>query len=115
MCPLELVHVGDVVRVRPGERLPVDGVVLEGRGGVDESMLSGEPLPVEKQSGSKVAGGTLNGTGSLLVRAQRVGADTLLAHIVRLVCEAQRSRAPVQRLVDQVARWFVPAVLPSVC
>ena len=109
--PVELVQVGDVVRVRPGERLPVDGVVVEGRGGVDESMLSGEPLPVEKQPGAKVAGGTLNGSGSLLVRAQRIGADTLLAHIVRLVSEAQRSRAPVQRLVDQVARWFVPAVL----
>ena len=109
--PVELVQVGDVVRVRPGERLPVDGVVVEGRSGVDESMLSGEPLPVEKQPGSKVAGGTLNGSGSLLMRAQRVGADTLLAHIVRLVSDAQRSRAPVQRLVDRVARWFVPAVL----
>ena len=109
--PLELVQVGDVVRVRPGERLPVDGVVVEGGGGVDESMLSGEPLPIEKGPGSKVAGGTLNGSGTLLVRAGRVGADTLLAHIVRLVAEAQRSRAPVQRLVDQVSRWFVPGVL----
>ncbi len=109
--PLELVQVGDVVRVRPGERVPVDGAVVEGRGGVDESMLSGEGLPVEKGPGSKVAGGTLNGSGALLVRAERVGADTLLAHIVRLVTEAQRSRAPVQRLVDRVARWFVPGVL----
>ena len=109
--PAELVQVGDRVRVRPGERLPVDGVVAEGRGGVDESMLSGEPLPVEKGPGAKVAGGTLNGSGSLVVRATRVGADTLLAHIVRMVSEAQRSRAPVQRLVDQVARWFTPGVL----
>ncbi len=109
--PLELVQVGDVVRVRPGERLPVDGVVVEGSGGVDESMLSGEPLPVEKHAGSKVAGGTVNGTGGFLVRASRVGADSLLAHIVRLITEAQRSRAPMQRLVDQAARWFVPAVL----
>ena len=109
--PLELVQVGDVVRVRPGERVPVDGAVVEGGGGVDESMLSGESLPVEKGPGAKVAGGTLNGAGALLVRAERVGADTLLAHIVRLVSEAQRSRAPVQRLVDQVVRWFVPGVL----
>jgi Cu+-exporting ATPase len=109
--PLELVQVGDVVRVRPGERVPVDGVVTDGHSAVDESMLSGEPLPVEKAAGAKVVGGTVNGTGSLLVRAERVGADTLLAHIVRLVGEAQRSRAPVQRLVDRVSRYFVPAVL----
>ncbi len=108
--PLELVQAGDVVRVRPGEKVPVDGVVIEGRSAVDESMISGEPMPVEKEPGRKVVGGTVNGTGSLLVRAERVGADTLLAHIVRLVGEAQRSRAPVQRLVDRVARWFVPAV-----
>jgi Cu+-exporting ATPase len=109
--PLDLVQVGDVVRVRPGERVPVDGVVLEGRSAVDESMLSGEPMPVEKAPGAKVVGGTVNGTGTLLARAERVGADTVLAHIVRLVGEAQRSRAPVQRLVDRVARVFVPAVL----
>jgi Cu+-exporting ATPase len=109
--PLDQVQVGDVVRVRPGERVPVDGVVIEGHSSVDESMLSGEPLPVEKATGSKVVGGTVNGTGGLLVRAQRVGADTLLAHIVRLVGEAQRSRAPVQRLVDRVSQYFVPAVL----
>jgi Cu+-exporting ATPase len=109
--PLELVQVGDVVRVRPGERVPVDGVVTDGRSSVDESMLSGEPMPVEKAPGSKVAGGTVNGTGSLLVRAERVGSDTLLANIVRLVGEAQRSRAPVQRLVDRVAAVFVPGVL----
>jgi Cu+-exporting ATPase len=109
--PLELVQVGDVVRIRPGERVPVDGVVTDGRSSVDESMLSGEPVPVEKVVGSKVAGGTVNGTGSLLVRAERVGSDTLLAHIVRLVGEAQRSRAPVQRLVDRVSAVFVPAVI----
>jgi P-type Cu+ transporter len=109
--PVELVHPGDVVRVRPGERIPVDGVVIEGRSSVDESMITGEAIPVEKEAGAKVVGGTVNGTGSLLVRAERVGADTLLANIVRLVSEAQRSRAPVQRLVDRVARWFVPAVL----
>ncbi|MHB1423739.1 MAG: heavy metal translocating P-type ATPase [Gemmataceae bacterium] len=109
--PLELVQVGDVVRVRPGEKVPVDGVVVEGRGSVDEAMISGEPLPVEKTPGGKVVGGTVNGTGSLLVRAERVGSDTLLAHIVRLVSDAQRSRAPVQRLVDRVAKYFVPAVL----
>lgn len=109
--PLELVRPGDVLRVRPGERVPVDGVVTEGRSAVDESMLTGEPVPAEKETGSKVVGGTVNGTGSLLVRAERVGADTLLAGIVRLVSEAQRSRAPVQRLVDRVARWFVPGVV----
>jgi Cu+-exporting ATPase len=105
------VRPGDVVRVRPGERVPVDGVVNDGRSAVDESMLTGEPVPVEKEPGAKVVGGTVNGTGSLLVRAERVGSDTLLANIVRLVTEAQRSRAPVQRQVDRVARWFVPAVL----
>jgi Cu+-exporting ATPase len=109
--PLDAVHPGDRLRVRPGEKVPVDGVVVEGRGGVDESMVTGEPIPAEKEPGAKVIGGTLNGTGALVIRAERVGADTLLAQIVRLVGEAQRSRAPVQRLVDQVARWFVPAVL----
>jgi Cu+-exporting ATPase len=109
--PLELIHSGDLVRVRPGERVPVDGVVVEGRSSVDESMLTGEPIPAEKEPGSKVVGGTINGTGTVLVRAERVGADSMLANIVRLVSEAQRSRAPVQRLVDRVARWFVPAVL----
>jgi Cu+-exporting ATPase len=109
--PLELVQVGDVLRVRPGEKVPVDGVVTEGRSFVDESMISGEPLPVEKAPGGKVVGGTVNGTGSLLIRAERVGSDTLLAHIVRMVGEAQRSRAPVQRLVDRVSRWIVPAVV----
>ncbi len=109
--PLELVQPDDRVRVRPGEKVPIDGVVEDGRSAVDESMISGEPIPVEKEPGAKVVAGTVNGTGSLLVRAERVGADTLLAHIVRLVGDAQRSRAPVQRLVDQVSAYFVPAVL----
>jgi Cu+-exporting ATPase len=109
--PLELVQVDDLLRVRPGEKVPVDGVVTDGRSAVDESMISGEPIPVEKESGVKVIGGTINGTGSLVIRAERVGAETLLARIVRMVSEAQRSRAPVQRLVDQVARFFMPAVL----
>lgn len=109
--PLESVQPGDRLRIRPGEKVPVDGVVLEGRSAVDESMISGEPLPVEKEPGSKVVGGTINGTGGLLMRAERVGSGTLLAQIVRLVSEAQRSRAPVQRLVDQVSSYFIPAVL----
>jgi Cu+-exporting ATPase len=108
---LERVQVGNLLRVRPGEKVPVDGVVIDGRSSVDESMISGEPLPVEKDPASKVVGGTVNGTGTLLVRAERVGSDTLLAHIVRLVSDAQRSRAPVQRVVDQVSRYFVPAVI----
>jgi Cu+-exporting ATPase len=109
--PLEQVQPGDVLRIRPGEKVPVDGVVIEGHSGVDEAMISGEPIPVEKEPGSQVISGTVNGTGTLLMRAQRVGADTLLAHIVRMVSEAQRSRAPVQRLADQVAAYFMPAVM----
>jgi Cu+-exporting ATPase len=109
--PLEQVRPGDVLRVRPGERVPADGTVTEGRSSVDESMISGEPVPVEKEAGAKVITGTVNGTGSLLVRADKVGNDTLLAQIVRLVTEAQRSRAPVERLVNRVSAWFVPAVL----
>ncbi len=109
--PLAHVHVGDRLRVRPGERIPVDGVVLEGSTGVDESMVTGEPIPVEKTTDSRVTGGTMNGTGSVIMQAQRVGSDTLLAQIVRLVSEAQRSRAPIQRLADTVAGWFVPAVI----
>jgi Cu+-exporting ATPase len=109
--PVEVVEVGDRLRVRPGERIPVDGVVLEGASSVDESMLTGEPLPVEKDSGASVTGGTLNGTGSFVMRAERVGDETLLAQIVRMVSEAQRSRAPIQRVADSVAAWFVPGVL----
>jgi Cu+-exporting ATPase len=109
--PLEDVRVGDRLRVRPGEKVPVDGVVVEGSSAVDEAMVSGEPLPVEKVAGSRVTGSTINGTGSFVMRAERVGRDTLLARIVQLVAEAQRSRAPIQRLADRVAAWFVPAVV----
>ena len=110
---LDQVQVGDRLRVRPGEKMPVDAVVLEGGSHVDESMLTGEPDPVRKSPGDSVAGGTVNGSGSLIIRAEKVGADTLLAQIVHMVAQAQRSRAPVQRLVDQVAAWFVPAVILS--
>jgi Cu+-exporting ATPase len=109
--PLEQVHVGDRLRVRPGERVPTDGVVLEGATTIDESMVSGEPIPVEKGPEAKVTGGTVNGTGTFVMEAQRVGADTLLSQIVRMVSEAQRSRAPIQRLADTVAGYFVPAVV----
>ena len=109
--PLDEVQVGDRLRVRPGEKVPVDGVVEEGASAVDESMVTGEPIPVEKNLGDRVVGGTVNGTGALVVRAERVGAETLLAQIVRMVGEAQRSRAPIQRLADQVSGWFVPAVV----
>jgi len=105
------VHVGDRLRVRPGERIPVDGIVLDGSTTVDESMVTGEPIPVEKLSGARVTGGTVNGTGTFVMEAQRVGSDTLLAQIVRMVSEAQRSRAPIQRLADQVSGWFVPVVI----
>ena len=109
--PLEQVHVGDLLRVRPGEKVPVDGVVEEGRSSVDESMITGEPIPVEKVAGDKVTGATVNGTGSLLMRAERVGRDTMLSQIVRMVAAAQRSRAPIQGLADKVSAWFVPAVV----
>jgi len=109
--PLEHVHVGDLLRVRPGEKVPVDGVVIEGRSSVDESMISGEPIPLDKQVGDRLTGATVNGTGSLLMRAERVGRDTMLAQIVRMVAEAQRSRAPIQALADRVSGWFVPAVV----
>ncbi len=109
--PLEAVQVGDLLRVRPGEKIPVDGTVAEGAGAVDESMLTGEPIPVEKTAGATVTGGTLNGPGSFVFRAEHVGADTMLARIVQMVAEAQRSRAPIQGLADRVAGWFVPAVI----
>ncbi|MEW5847945.1 MAG: copper-translocating P-type ATPase [Myxococcota bacterium] len=109
--PLADVAVGHRLRVRPGEKVPVDGVVLEGTSSVDESMVTGEPVPVEKGPGDKVTGATINGTGSLVMLAERVGADTLLAQIVKMVGEAQRSRAPIQRLADVVSSWFVPAVV----
>ena len=109
--PLELIQPGDTVRIRPGEKIPVDGIVLEGGSAVDESMLSGEPMPVEKEAGSKVWAATLNSTGTLLVRTERSAADTLLTQIIRHVAQAQRSRAPIQSLVDRVSALFVPAVL----
>lgn len=105
------VQPGDRLRVRPGEKVPVDGVVLEGSSSIDESMITGEPIPVEKQPGARVTGATINGTGSFVMRAERVGSETLLARIVRMVADAQRSRAPIQRLVDVVAAYFVPAVI----
>ena len=111
--PLGLVQPGDRLRVRPGERVPVDGVVLEGASAVDESMVTGEPIPVEKGPGARVTGGTVNGTGGFVMRAERVGAETLLAQIVRMVALAQRSRAPIQRLADLVSSWFVPAVVAA--
>ncbi len=109
--PLEQVHPGDILRVRPGEKVPVDGVVTDGESNVDESMVTGEPIPVEKANGDKLIGATVNATGSLLMRAERVGSDTLLSQIVQMVAEAQRSRAPIQKLVDVVSGYFVPAVL----
>ena len=109
--PLDHVRVGDRLRVRPGERIPVDGVVLEGSSSVDESMITGEPIPVEKQAGDRVVGATVNGTGSFVMRAERVGAETLLSQIVQMVADAQRSRAPIQRLADVVSSYFVPAVV----
>ena len=109
--PVEHLQPGDTLRVRPGERIPVDGPVLEGSSSVDESLMTGEPIPVEKAEGSRVTGGTVNGTGTFVMRAERVGSETMLAQIVRMVSEAQRSRAPVQKLADRVAGYFVPAVV----
>lgn len=109
--PLELVHAGEHLRVRPGEKIPVDGRVLEGQSSVDESMLTGEAMPVDKAAGDRVVGATINQTGTLVITAERVGAESLLSQIVALVAQAQRSRAPLQRLADQVAAWFVPAVI----
>ncbi|WHZ11189.1 MAG: P-type ATPase [Burkholderiaceae bacterium] len=109
--PLESVQVGDLLRVRPGEKVPVDGAVVEGKSSVDEAMVTGEPMPIAKAPGSQVAAGTLNQTGGLVMRAEKVGADTLLAQIVHMVASAQRSRAPIQRMADQVASWFVPLII----
>ncbi|HEX5733187.1 MAG TPA: heavy metal translocating P-type ATPase [Blastocatellia bacterium] len=110
-APLDSIKPGDRLRVRPGEKVPVDGTVIEGNSSVDESMITGEPVPVQKQKGDRVTGATVNGTGSFVMRAERVGSETLLAQIVRMVSEAQRSRAPIQRLADVVASYFVPAVV----
>jgi Cu+-exporting ATPase len=109
--PLDQVHVGDRLRVRPGEKVPVDSIVREGRSAVDESMVTGESMPVTKEVGATVIGGTINQSGSLLIEAKKVGRDTMLAQIVQLVAEAQRSRAPIQRMADQVSGWFVPVVI----
>ena len=109
--PLDQVNPGDRLRVRPGDKVPVDGTVLEGHSSIDESMLTGEPIPAEKSQGSRVTGGTVNGNGTLIMQARKVGSDTLLAHIVRMVSEAQRSRAPIQRVADRVSSYFVPAVV----
>ena len=109
--PLEQVKPGDRLRVRPGEKIPVDGVVLDGSSAVDESMITGESVPVEKTAASRVIGATVNGNGSLVMRAERVGSETMLAQIVQMVSQAQRTRAPIQRLADKVAGWFVPAVI----
>lgn len=109
--PIEEIQIGDQIRVRPGEKIPVDGAVLSGNSSVDESMVSGESIPVEKTTGSKVVGATINGTGSLVVKAEKIGKDTLLSQIVQMVSEAQRSRAPIQKLVDQVSAYFVPTVM----
>jgi Cu+-exporting ATPase len=111
--PLDQIHVGDRLRVRPGEAVPVDGSVAEGSSAVDESMVTGESMPVEKAATAKVIGGTINGTGALVIAAEKVGADTMLSRIVHMVAAAQRSRAPIQRLADSVAAWFVPAVMAS--
>jgi Cu+-exporting ATPase len=108
---IDTIQVGEHLRVRPGEKVPVDGELVEGKGTVDESMVTGEPMPVAKAPGSKVTAGTINQTGGFVMRAEKVGADTLLSQIVHMVAAAQRSRAPIQRLADQVAAWFVPLVL----
>ncbi|RUP11282.1 heavy metal translocating P-type ATPase [Hyphomicrobium sp.] len=108
---IDAIAVGELLRVRPGERIAVDGIVTDGKSNVDESMVTGEPLPVSKSAGAKVIGGTINGSGALIIRAEKVGRDTMLARIVQMVAEAQRSRAPIQRLADQVAGWFVPLVI----
>jgi Cu+-exporting ATPase len=111
--PLDQVHVGDQLRVRPGDAVPVDGSLIDGKSAIDESMVTGESMPVEKQAGAKLIGGTINGTGALVMRAEKVGSDTMLSRIVHMVAEAQRSRAPIQRLADVVSAWFVPAVIAA--
>src|SRR5688572_3914723 len=108
---VDAIQVGDLLRVRPGEKVPVDGELVDGKGNVDESMVTGEPIPVAKAVGSKVTAGTMNQTGGFVMRAEKVGADTLLSQIVHMVAAAQRSRAPIQRMADQVSGWFVPAVI----
>ena len=109
--PVKAVHPGDKLRIRPGEKIPIDGVILEGQSAVDESMITGESIPVEKEADAQVTGGTVNGTGALVMRVERVGRDTVLAQIVRMVSEAQRSRAPIQRMADLVAGYFVPIIV----
>ena len=111
--PIEQIKIGDKLRVRPGEKVPIDGVVVEGNSSVDESMITGEPIPVEKTEGEKVIGATVNSAGSLIIRAEKIGSDTLLSQIVQMVADAQRSKAPIQKLADQVAGYFVPAVIAS--
>jgi magnesium-transporting ATPase (P-type) len=109
--PLCHIHVGDHLRVRPGEAVPIDGVIIEGKSAVDESMVTGESMPVMKEKDAAVIGGTMNQTGGFVMKAERVGGDTMLSRIVQMVAEAQRSRAPIQRLADHVSAWFVPAVM----
>src|SRR5690606_880143 len=108
---IDRIQIGDVLRVKPGEKIPVDGKLVEGNSHIDESMITGEPLPVDKQVGDKVSAGTINGNRSFLMRAQRVGQDTLLAQIIQMVNDASRSRAPIQKLADKISRYFVPIVM----
>ena len=109
---LDLIGIGDRLRVRPGEKVPVDGSVIEGRSAIDESMVTGESMPLTKEVGDRVIGGTINRSGGLVIEAEKIGRDTMLARIVQMVADAQRSRAPIQRLADRVASWFVPAGHP---
>ena len=109
--PLDEVRKGDRLRIRPGDKVPVDGRVLEGKTSIDEAMITGEPMPIEKGSGDRVTAGTVNQTGSIVIEAERVGSETVLSQIVEMVAQAQRSRAPIQGLADKVAAWFVPAVI----